>query len=99
MCLQVEASAVPHIVRSQGLCPTEKELQTAMSSAGVSGPADIRQVSAVAAALKHTRDASPGHTLRAALAQFDTEQIGVARVTELTHVRVGEGGWCFFCNE
>lgn len=74
------------IVRSQGLCPTEKQVADAVSGAGISGPADLKAVQAVVSALEGTRDPDLAESLKIALAVFDADQTGSIPSTELSHV-------------
>lgn len=85
---KVAAADIGSIVRSMGMCPTERQLADAIGAAGISGEADVKQVQAVAQALK---DTTPGDEivkmLKSALNYFDPDGAEVVTVSELSHVR------------
>jgi len=81
-----EEADVGTIVRSQGLSPTNAQLEAAMSAAGIQGQADYKQVQAVAKALGNTQRNDLGSDLKSAFSAFDSQQDGSVSITEMTHV-------------
>eukprot|EP00035_Acanthoeca_spectabilis_P020620 m.433832 g.433832 ORF g.433832 m.433832 type:complete len:149 (+) comp17627_c0_seq1:73-519(+) len=87
----VKQDEVPDIVRSQGLCPTQKELNDAMGKSGVSGTADLNAVKAVVKALESTRQTDLASQLKDAFATFDSTGDGSVSISELTHILTTSG--------
>ncbi|EGD72557.1 hypothetical protein PTSG_00581 [Salpingoeca rosetta] len=82
----VSLEDVATIVRSQGLCPTDRQIKTAMQSAGISGSATLPQVQTVVSALSNTKNDDIEGTIRRALKLFDSTGGDVVTVSELSHV-------------
>eukprot|EP00038_Savillea_parva_P000616 m.97327 g.97327 ORF g.97327 m.97327 type:complete len:150 (-) comp10208_c0_seq3:1803-2252(-) len=87
----VDASQVGDIVRSQGLCPTEKQLADAMQKGGISGSADLAAVKGVVKALEGTRMKNLAAELKNALATFDASGDGAVPISDLTHILTTSG--------
>lgn len=87
----VEQSDVGTIVRSQGLCPTNKQLDEQISAAGISGSADLKQVTAVCKSLSDTQRSNLAHDLKESFATFDSQQDGSVLISEISHVLTNMG--------
>mmetsp|Transcript_19285 Transcript_19285/g.50120 ORF Transcript_19285/g.50120 Transcript_19285/m.50120 type:complete len:149 (-) Transcript_19285:255-701(-) len=88
---KVGKADVPDIVRSQGLCPTDKQLADAMAANGVEGDADIGAVKGVLKALENTRSTDLAGELKNAFSTFDSTGDGSVSITELTHILTTSG--------
>eukprot|EP00041_Stephanoeca_diplocostata_P018416 m.385390 g.385390 ORF g.385390 m.385390 type:complete len:149 (+) comp21007_c0_seq1:126-572(+) len=87
----VSKADIGDIVRSQGLCPTERQLGDAMSSNGIGGEADLKQVKGTVSSLESTRSNDLAGVLKESFATFDSNGDGSVSITELTHVLTNLG--------
>eukprot|EP00042_Codosiga_hollandica_P027669 m.139793 g.139793 ORF g.139793 m.139793 type:complete len:141 (+) comp52555_c0_seq1:355-777(+) len=80
------------VVRSQRLCPTEKQLNAAIANAGVGDEATLDQVTKIVAALESARFKNVAETLSNAIKPFDQDGLGTVGITDLKNVltRLGE---------
>eukprot|EP00043_Microstomoeca_roanoka_P017723 m.185775 g.185775 ORF g.185775 m.185775 type:complete len:150 (-) comp16688_c3_seq1:255-704(-) len=82
----VSRSDVGMIVRSQGLCPTQRELDNAIRAAGISDSANLQAVQTVVSALARTKNDDIEGTIRRALKLFDSTGGDVVAISELSHI-------------
>eukprot|EP00055_Hartaetosiga_balthica_P000476 m.136676 g.136676 ORF g.136676 m.136676 type:complete len:150 (-) comp10821_c0_seq1:193-642(-) len=82
---KVSKKDIHMIVRSQHLCPTDAEINAAISSAGIADKASLGDVKKVISSLRHTKNDDIEGTIRRALKLFDTTGGDVAAVSEISH--------------